>query len=295
MMTMKAELFCKINCTLGEGPVWDSVNRHLGWVDIIEKKIHRCEASSTAKILPAIELPEMVGAFAFRSQGGMIAVLERRFVVIDATTHQVTTLAEVDTEVSTNRFNDGKCDPAGRFWAGTMAKSGAGKTGSLYSIDKNLQVVRHLDQVGISNGLCWNHKSDIMYYIDTALSSVQAFDYDMDTGKIKNPRTLFTIDTKEGYPDGMTIDQEGMLWIAHWEGWQVSRWNPQTGKKIASISVPAGYVTSCTFGGQKMNQLFITTANFGLDAEKLSKQPDAGSVFVVDCDVPGSSFHTFAG
>jgi sugar lactone lactonase YvrE len=294
-MNKQAELFCQVNCTLGEGPVWDHVNHRLYWVDIVEKKIHSCEASADAILGKPIELHQMVGAFSFRSQGGMIAAIEDGFVGIDSSTHQVTPLAEVEQDMPTHRFNDGKCDPAGRFWAGSMAKNGSGKSGSLYSIDKNHHVVRHLDQLGISNGLCWNSKADTLYFIDSALSSVQAFDYDLVTGTITNPRTVITIDSSEGLPDGMTIDQEGMLWIAHWGGWQVSRWNPQTGKKVGVVSVPAENVTSCVFGGHKMNQLYITTASIGIDSNHLAKQPHAGSVFVVELDVAGSVLHTFAG
>lgn len=294
-MNKHAELFCKVNCTLGEGPVWDHVHQRLYWVDIVDRKIHSCEASDKATLLQPIELGQMVGAFAFRSQGGMIAALEDGLVAIDVKTHQVTTLADVEKNLPSNRFNDGKCDPAGRFWAGTMSKDGAGKLGCLYMIDQHHRVTRQLEQVGISNGLSWNAKADTMYFIDTALGNVRAFDYDNETGKIANPRTVITIDAQEGYPDGMTIDQEGMLWIAHWEGWQVSRWNPQTGKKIGSVSVPASNVTSCVFGGPKMNQLFITSASLGIDTSERSKQPHAGSVFAVDLDVAGLPFPAFAG
>jgi sugar lactone lactonase YvrE len=295
MIKFNADLFCDVKCTLGEGPVWDEISNRLYWVDIVQMKIHQCTVLPKAILHQPIELDQPIGSFAFRKQGGMIAALKQGFAWVDPTSAQVTMITEIDKDKPNNRFNDGKCDPAGRFWAGTMSHDGKEASAGLYSIDRTQQVLKHLDEVSISNGICWNEKANTLYYIDTATMSVRAFDYDLDRGRIRNPRTVISVDPSEGFPDGMTIDQEGMLWIAHWEGWQVARWNPHTGKKIASISVPVSRVTSCVFGGEKMNQLYITTAHLIKDPTEIAQQPYAGSVFTIELDVMGTSLPRYAG
>jgi sugar lactone lactonase YvrE len=192
-----------------------------------------------------------------------------------------------------NRFNDGKCDPTGRFLAGTMAIDETPGSGSLYSLDQNLRVKQLLGGLSISNGMGWSPDYSTMYFIDSPTKQVVAFDYELNTGNISNRRVVVTI--PEGYPDGMTTDQEGMIWVALWAGFKVTRWNPRTGKLLQSISVPAPNVTSCTFGGSNMNELYITTARKDMDTAALDKYPKAGGVFRLKTDVIGMKNFEFLG
>jgi sugar lactone lactonase YvrE len=295
MHTIEAQLFMDCRCMLGEGPVWDEKTNRIYWIDIRSRHIHHIDLSTTSKHVVTVELEQMIGSLALRAQGGIVAALQHGFYIIDPDSGKHTLLSDPEQQLEGNRFNDGKCDPAGRFWAGTMAMNEVDAEGSLYSIDGVGKVMKHVSHIGVSNGLAWNVQADTMYYIDSPTREVKAYDYDLHTGNITRPRTVITFDPQEGYPDGMTIDEEGMLWIAHWEGWQVSRWNPHTGKKLSSIRVPVSRVTSCVFGGTQMNELFITSAHVGLNEAERSQQPHAGSMFHVKLDVRGLPFTRYAG
>jgi sugar lactone lactonase YvrE len=204
-------------------------------------------------------------------------------------------LAEVEAHLPENRFNDGKCDPAGRYWAGTMSLTDQPSKGALYQLEADHTVKRLIPDVSISNGLAWTSDGGTMYFADTPTRQIAAFDYDLVTGDVNNRRTVVHIPEDQGFPDGMTIDSEGMIWVAHWDGWQVSRWNPNTGEQLCAIPVPASQVTSCTFGGPDLDQLFITTARVGLDEEELSKQPLAGGVFRAMPGVKGVPANRYRG
>lgn len=264
---------------LGEGPVWDAANHTILWVDIMGCAIHELNMKSNA--LRSISTPSMIGSFALCTDGNILAAMQDGFIFIDRITGAVSPLSDPEAALNGNRFNDGKTDPAGRFWAGSMSLSGEKGTGNLYMVDQQLNVKKQVENVSISNGLCWSEDLQYFYYIDTPTMEVVRFDYDIATGEISNKTTVITIPAKEGYPDGMTIDSEGMLWIAHWEGWQVARWDPSTGNKIDSIHLPVSLVTSICFGGENMDDMFITSARVGLTDEQLAEEPLAGSSFII--------------
>jgi len=207
-------------------------------------------------------------------------------------------LSDPEQDRPENRFNDGKCDPAGRFWAGTML-NGAGESdpphGSLYSLDAHHHVQHRLSGVRISNGICWSPDKTTMYFVDSPNRWVDAFDYDDATGAIGNRRVAVTVPREYGMPDGMTIDAEGMLWVAGWGGGQVSRWDPATGKFLETIAVPASQSSACAFGGPNLDELYITSARIGLDAATLAHEPHAGSLFVARPGVKGTEAFEFAG
>jgi len=186
--------------------------------------------------------------------------------------------------------------PGGRFWAGTCAKtcdvSGAG---SLYCLGTDLKVHRMLDNLTVANGLTWSPDRKTMYCIDTPTFEIRAFDYDIDSGEIRDRRVAVAVPEEEGYPDGMTCDAEGMLWVAHWEGSRVCRWNPGTGSKIGEVRFPVELVSCCTFGGEKLDTLYVTTSRLGLKDEALRRQPLAGSLFRVNPGVPGTPTYLFEG
>ena len=266
-------------CELGEGPVWDARNNRLLWVDILKGDIHQYYFDTKEHRI--FNAGEMVGAIALRKTGTLIAALQNGFANIDLERKTVQRLVNPEADLPNNRFNDGKCDPNGRFWAGTMSLRDEPNAGALYAIDKDHRVTVKISNVSISNGLAWSNDGNTFYYIDTPSFQVMAYDYDAANGEISNGRVAIEIPKDYGDPDGMTIDSEGMLWIAHWDGWQVTRWNPEGGLLLTQIRLPVARVTSCVFGGNGLNDLFITSAKTGLSEQQLAEQPLAGSTFIL--------------
>ena len=275
---MRPEVVCTQKCELGEGPVWDPSNQLLCWLDITKGMIY--EWALKDKTVRSISVGGMIGSMALTTEGNYVAALENGFGLINRNTGELEPLVDPEGNWPKNRFNDGKCDPAGRFWAGTMSLSGAAKKGSLYMLDREGVVTKKLGSIGISNGLAWSLDHSTFYFIDTPTFEVIAFDYNNTSGELSNKRTIIKILESDGYPDGMTIDDQGMLWIAHWGGGQVTRWNPRTGEKLNTLELPVSRITSCTFGGEYLTDLYVTSASVGLSTEDLEEQPLAGSLFV---------------
>jgi sugar lactone lactonase YvrE len=269
-------------CLLGEGPVWDARRSSLFWVDILRGEIHEYRPADGYS--HTISVGEYVGAVAPYRDGRLMAALKSGIVLLDPDTGEREAVGHPEAHLPGNRYNDGKCDPAGRFWVGSMSLQEEPGAGSLYMIDHDRSITRQLEGVTISNGLAWSNDHRTMYYIDTPTFEVAAFDYDIATGGISNRRVAIRIPETDGYPDGMTTDREGCLWIAHWDGWQVTRWDPHTGRKIHHIPMPAARVTSCAFGGDTGNDLYITSARTGLSEEELGRMRGAGGVWVVNYD-----------
>jgi sugar lactone lactonase YvrE len=280
---MKAELLFDAKAALGEGPAWDAKTQTLYWVDILEKKIHAGTELLT-------QLDDLIGCLAPCKNGNLILALtgtegRASFVDFDPATSQQTVLATL-TESATNRINDGKCDPAGRFLAGTMDMNEKDPTGTVYSFDGK-DVKPLLGGVTISNGLAWSPDHKTFYYIDTPTREVRAFDYDVKTGGIANPRAAIRVPEALGWPDGMTSDTAGNLWIAMWGGAQVTRWNPGTGQLLEQLSMPVLQPSSCVFGGKDMNELFVTSARKGMSEADLQKYPLSGGLFRVQTKYEG--------
>jgi sugar lactone lactonase YvrE len=266
-------------CLLGEGPVWDASCKTICWVDILRGEIH--EYSPVTLLHHTLRVKQMIGAIAVCENGHFIAALKNGFGFVDRKSGTVKMIANPEPHLPGNRFNDGKCDPGGRFWAGTMSHTDEPEKGSLYLLGKDLSVTKKLEKISISNGMAWSLDHRTFYYIDTPTLAVAAFDFDKASGDISNKRMMIQMTHHEGSPDGMTIDNQGMLWIAHWDGWQITRWNPDTGKKIQTVHLPVARVTSCTFGGDGLQDLYITSARTGLSEDQLEQQPLAGSLFVI--------------
>lgn len=275
---MKSELLFDARATLGEGAAWDAKTQTLYWVDILEKKIY-------ANTELFIELDEFIGCLAPCKNGHLILGKRASFVDLDPATAQQTVLYTL-TESANNRMNDGKCDPAGRFLAGTMAMNESDPTGNLYSFNgKDAEVL--IPSVTISNGMAWSPDHKTFYYIDTPTREIKAFDYDLKTGKIANPRVAINIPESFGWPDGMTSDTQGNVWVAMWGGAQITKWNPNSGALLEKISAPALNASCCAFGGKNMNELFITSARHGMSDEEIKKYPLSGGLFRVITNVEG--------
>ncbi len=290
---MQAKLFIEIRADLTEGPCWDARAERLIWVDILGKSVHISRLDGT--IERTFPVDGLVGAAVIRQSGGLVVAKQDGFAFLDQDNGRLQSICDPEADRPQNRFNDGKCDPAGRFWAGTMNQAELPNQGSLYTLEPDLSVKKRLRKVSISNGLTWNPAQDRMYYIDTPTRRIDCFDYDRETGNLSNRRPTLVLPEDCGYPDGMTIDREGMLWVAEWDGWRVARWDPATGRLLTSIELPTARVTSCTFGGSGLDTLFITTARAGLTPAELAAQPLAGSLFTCRTQTQGLPGFTFAG
>ncbi|MEJ0103846.1 MAG: SMP-30/gluconolactonase/LRE family protein [Bacteroidota bacterium] len=267
------------NCLLGESPVWDHRQKRIFWIDILNGEIHYFYPGRNE--YDCYSVGRITGSIALKKSGNIIATIERSFATIDIHNKTMRVIAETEVHLHNNRFNDGKCDPAGRFWAGTMSVLNEAHAGSLYALEKDLTVSTKLAGVTCSNGLAWSPDHKTLYYIDTPNRNVTAFDYNITDGNLSDRRVVINIPGETGYPDGMTIDTEGMLWIAIWGGWKIIRYNPYTGKKLFQVTLPVSQVTSCIFGGDSMDDLYITSAGIGLSEKEFREQPLAGSLFVI--------------
>ena len=283
-MTGQIELVMDARAELGEGPYWDQAEGKLHWVDIDRKELRVYAPLSGSEDIYSFE--QKLGAAVPAIGGGWILVLQDgiyRFKINEP----LELLAPVEAELPGNRLNDAKCDSRGRLWFGSMNMKNNGREGSLYVLESGGEVRKVLSGIGISNGMAWNDSLGLMYYIDTLTFAVDVMNYSLQDGSVSGRRTAVQFNEGEGWPDGMTIDSEGMLWVAHWAGGCVSRWNPHTGEQIGRIEVPAHYVTSCTFGGANLDELYITTARGGMSPEELLRWPLAGGLFRVKPGVKG--------
>jgi sugar lactone lactonase YvrE len=278
---------------VGEGPIWDSEKGVLYWVDIYSNMLYQYDPATGEN--RGYDIGQHVGTVVPRKSGGLMLALYQGFAAFDPATGQLTLIADPEAHLPENRFNDGKCDPAGRFWAGTMAYANQTTQGSLYRLDTDFSVHKMLGDIAISNGIVWSLDNQTMYYIDSYAYAVRAFDYDITSGDIANERVVVQVGKEMGLPDGMAIDAEGKLWVAHFGGSCVRRWDPVTGKMLATIELPATQITACAFGGPDLATLYITSAALRLDEQALARTPHAGGLFCANPGVKGAPTFAFAG
>jgi sugar lactone lactonase YvrE len=267
------EIVVRANAKLAEGPRWDALRRRLLWVDIEGCRLHIFESGEDR----AIGLETMVGAAAPTSDGAVLVALADRLALVDLADESLQTLVGLP-HGPTVRANDGACDAAGRFWIGTMGLDDTAGAGALYRYDGDLEPV--LDGVTLSNGLGWTRDNTRMYYIDSPAYRVDVFDFDLAAGRVARRRPFVSIDESDGIPDGLTIDDEGGVWVALYGGSCVRRYD-ENGLLDAVLEVPAKNVTSCCFGGDDGCSLFVTTA-----------APD-GNVYVTQPGIGGPPAHLF--
>jgi len=279
-----------LKMVLGEGPIWVEREQALYWLDIKGRKIFRLGADGTQSEWAT---PFRVGCIAPRTSGGFIAGTDRgiALVTLDGPAFDIAFNPEED--LPDNRFNDGKVDRAGRFWAGTMDDRERQASGTLYRIGGDLACTIVDTGYRVTNGPAFSPGGDLLYENDSALQLTYVFDLDAD-GNARNRRTFLSFDEGDGYPDGMTVDAEGCLWIAFWEGWCVRRFSPDA-ELLETIEVPVARPTSCVFGGPNLDQMYVTSARTGLDADALAMQPNAGGLFLLSPGVRGLADLPFAG
>jgi L-arabinonolactonase len=277
---------------LGEVPVWDVTEQALYWVDIEGKLLQRLhEPSGEVRVW---HLPERIGSFALREKGGLVCAFASGFAFFDPETEAIDWIARPEADIPTNRFNDGKCDRHGRFWAGTMDDGLAAHSGSLYRLDPDLTVHKMDSGVGIANALSWSPDDRTFYFADTLDREIRAYDYDAALGRIRNKRLFAHTRDDPGVPDGSTIDAEGFMWNAQWDGWRLTRYAPD-GRVDRIVRLPVQKPTSCIFGGPDLRTLFVTSAIWDHSAKDLTTQPWAGSLLALDVGVAGLPETRFAG
>lgn len=278
---------------VGEGPVWDERMGTLYWIDVTGEKLFRYDPKTQEN--ESFDVGQAVGSVALCSGGGLLLALRDGIATFDLEARELKFVAQPEADQLEKHSNDGACDPAGRFWVGTMAFSAEAGAGGLYRLDSDLTCEKVLDGFTIPNGLCWSADGATMYHVDSVPATVTAYDYDVEAGEVSGAEVIIEVDPSMGLPDDMTIDTEGKLWIAHYGGSCVRRWDPETGSVLQKIDVPASRVTACAFGGAGLRRLYITTATQEMDEEELQREPKAGSLFDVVPGVQGQPVHRFAG
>ena len=286
----QVECLADVHAVLGEGPAWIARERALYWVDIKGKKIFRLGEGGAVSNW---DTPIHVGSLAPREQGGFVAGTDEGFYFVDLAADQFEPIVHPEEHLPTNRFNDGKVDRSGRFWAGTMDDQEREAAGALYRLDPDLSWIRINEGYRVTNGPAFSPDGRRMYHNDSGRRVTYVFDLD-EAGLASNRREFARYGDGDGYPDGMTVDAEGCLWIAFWDGWCIRRLSPEA-ELLQMIRLPVQRPTSCAFGGERLETLFITSARKGLQGTDLAGQPLAGGLFAVDPGVRGIAELPFAG
>ncbi|MDR1537092.1 MAG: SMP-30/gluconolactonase/LRE family protein [Clostridiales bacterium] len=282
----KAQLIFDAKAELGESPLWDSENKILYWADITRGELHRFNPADGSD--SAVKSGRFLSDIVLSKNGLLLAKEDGLHLCGDGGDSSFLGAPEGYA----GRFNDGKCDPKGRLYIGTCG-CGEGNANLYRFFDGKWDVA--LSGISISNGIVWSADGKTMYYTDTATKEIWAFDYSLKDGSLSNKRVAVVFANGEGGPDGMSIDSDGMLWVAQWGAFRVGRWNPLTGKCLSYIEVDARNVSACAFGGDDLKTLYITTAREGMPEEDAVKYPHSGGLFKAETDVSGTLFHKYAG
>lgn len=287
---MTAELALKWDAIVGEGPVWDYRIDRLYWVDILRGQLHKFDPVSSQNV--TYEIGQYVGAAIPRESNGLILAMHQGWAFFDEDTQKLSKISDPEPDKPENRFNDSKVDSQGRLWSGTMQIEPEDPVGSLYLLDADLNAKQQISSVYISNGLAWSHDDQWFYYIDSLRHKIACYRFNSEKGEIKYERDVIQIDSAMGVPDGMTIDAHDNLWVAIYNGGRILCVDPAKGEVIGQVDVPAKKTSSCTFGGENLDTLYITTISEDTDPEV---DPLAGSLFSVKPGVKGTKANFFKG
>jgi sugar lactone lactonase YvrE len=269
---------------LGESPIWSEAEQALFFVDIHRPAIHRFKPSDGG--LTAWPLTENVGSIGLRQAGGLVAALRRNFAELDTTNGALAVIEPAVFDAADLRFNDGRCDRSGRFWAGTVEEKRRPGLAALYCLDADGRSRKVIDGLTVSNGISWSPDDQVMYLADSHARAVYAFDFDLAEGHINNRRLFAQFSEGVGVPDGAAVDADGCYWIAHFDGWRISRYTP-AGVLDRTIEFPVPRPTSCTFGGPGLRTLYVTSASFNLSPAQLAAAPLSGCLFALNVGVQG--------
>lgn len=278
---MKAEVFYKANMELGEGIMWHKARRSFFWVDIKGKTVYECTWSD--KKVFKTEFPFRVTLILETEDSDVILMgVQGGIVKYNLSSRQTNWIVDIEKQIPDNRTNDGGYDAAGRIWIGTMNVDCNKYAGAMYCLEKDGTLHKKLDRMTIPNAIAWSRDNTTMFLVESEDKVINEYDYNLQTGDIKFARVAIKVPDGLGSPDGMCMDDDEMLWVAHYSGFAVRRWNPVEAKMLDKIDVPVPNVTSCAFGGDDNKTMLITTALQELSPEELVKYPDSGSVFMVE-------------
>ncbi len=280
-----AKLEFKVRALLGEGAFWNYQTQEFYWVDIIGKTVNVYNPKNKSN--RAFPLPYRPGTVVPQTDSTAVVALDNGIYILNLYNRLLLKLSNVEEDIPTNRFNDGKCDPNGNLWVGSMRLDESIPAAGLYKVAPDGTTTKMLENITISNGIVWTKDGETMYYIDTPTGTIRAYDFDKETSTISNERIVVEVSADDGFPDGMAIDENDMLWVGLWNGNAVARYNPKNGKLLNKIEVPAHNVTACAFGGEDLDILYITTAKTDMTEEENAKYPLAGSIFSVKPGIKG--------
>lgn len=277
---------------LGEGVTWDAAHQRLVSVDIMRGRVHVVDPAARAG--RTLEVGQPVGAVVPWRKDALMAAVRDGFATLSLDDGRLTFVAHVELDKPGQRMNDGACDAAGRFWAGTMCMQERPGLGALYRLDPDRSTHTMIEGVSISNGIDWSLDQSRMYYVDSPTQRIDVFDFDPDAGAMTNRRPFAAIDPVDGTPDGLTVDAEGAIWLALWGGSAIRRYLPD-GRLDRVIPLPVTHPTTCAFGGPDLADLFITSATIRLSAAERRQQPLAGAILRLRPGVRGRAANAYAG
>jgi sugar lactone lactonase YvrE/DNA-binding IclR family transcriptional regulator len=266
---------------LGEGPIWSTRDSALYWVDILTPSVHCHRGPGLNTSTP---LGSMVSVAVPKTSGGLLLATPSGLMGWPAPQEPLEWFSHPDSERANNRYNDGKCDRRGRLWVGSMDMGATANRGSLFKVEADGQFTRMESGLTVANGLGWSPDNRLMYFTDSFRRTIYQYEFDLDAGTLSNRRPLIVLGPEEGSPDGLTVDQDGCLWVALWDAWSVVRFNPQ-GREVMRVRLPVPRPTSCCFGGSQLDTLYVTSASVRLSAQSLQAAPLSGSLFALQ--IPG--------
>jgi sugar lactone lactonase YvrE len=275
---------------LGEGPLWDHERQRLFWLDIYNYWVHELDAQTGSTRI--FDVGDVVGCIGLAGPDRLIMAQRDRLAFLDLQSGEVEPILAVEADLPANRFNDGKCDPQGRFWFGSMSVAVGQASLYRYDPDGSLQVME--TGLTISNGLGWSPDNRTFYLTDSTPKLIYAYDFEPETGTIANRRTLIDLSHESFGPDGLTIDQDGHIWSAMWDGGCVIRFDP-TGKEVSRLKLPVPRTTCCTFGGPDLTTLYITTASVGYSQAEIDQIVTSGDLFAAETGAIGLPSSAFGG
>lgn len=284
---MNARLLHASQCFLGEGPCWHPRRNSIFWVDIENRRLYEYDWPNGAH-MRHWKFPQRVTLVVIDKDDRLILGMEDGVMRFDPDTGESHWLFDLEKEYKKHRCNDGSVDREGRLWVGTLHRDFIPGSGALYCIGEDLAPQKRIADVTISNGIAWSEDDTRLYFIDSPQKTIASYLYDKHTGHLVFEKIAVRIPEGMGEPDGMTIDEEGMLWVAHWGGYGVYRWDPRTDALLDVIKVPVPNVSSCVFAGASLDHLVITTAQQDLTPQQLKEYPHSGDVFVVQPQVKGT-------